>query len=679
MGETVDPQSHDPDSQDLPSEISEPEDHELVPSIVGERLTMAAFSQLSGTLSGYPFVKLVVDRPNKTIHFINNAVHQLHGTYIAQRFLGITRAELEADIDRYNAGFYFDSDRDLFLAILSLHHRGDRSFFAIETVEIDTMDGEMVTYLYQIVRENLDPAIPLLFKPANHLQENIVAGISAAELPRVLAHELFSTASYIPLNPGTTTGRLRVFRSEKAYQRDRTTLEWFDIVVMQRVPDDIPRLSGILNADHTTPLSHTNVLASGWQIPNCIQIGIFERIDKEGLDGQWVEYAVTQDAEEVGLKKIQRPDEIDAKPAWKTLRVRVEEPETTRAPIVRLDQLRRASRHKYGTKAANLGELFHLLEKGSDRLTGFYRVRRPPRLNLLPQLAKLLEVPEDADLPAAAWHFLKESIRIPNGIAIPFAFHREFLESSPQIQQVTGKLKMALELEARQVDSLCVTLQQLIRSTRMPERIRSYIDSQVANTLAGVSSFVVRSSSNAEDLENFSAAGIYESINRVTKADTLFESIKQVWASLISPRSVRLRQEVGISLDDCYMGVVIQEEIQSFMGGVLVTANPMKRDDFRNVYLNISRKSVEEVVSGAERPFQYLYNIIEGGGRTLSLGEAQADLDPTKKALLQKLAISGRLLQAHFSPDYTFESPVDIEWLANEEGIHLLQLRPYTH
>jgi phosphoenolpyruvate synthase/pyruvate phosphate dikinase len=256
---------------------------------------------------------------------------------------------------------------------------------------------------------------------------------------------------------------------------------------------------------------------------------------------------------------------------------------------------------------------------------------------------------------------------------------------------------MALELNAREIDSVCLNLQTLIRTSRMSEKLRSMIDSQIAHHLGGVSSFVIRSSSNAEDLENFSAAGIYESMNHVTTAENIFQSIKEVWASLLSVRSVRLRQEVGISLDDCYMGVIIQEEIteaspteispystpsdvnRQQMGGVLVTTNPGNRAvDFRNVYINASTHSVMKIVQGAELPHQFLFNTVEGGGQTLSLGTDRKDLSAEQKILLQKLALAGRLLQSHFSPDYTFSSPIDVEWLATAEGLFILQLRPYA-
>jgi hypothetical protein len=88
---------------------------------------------------------------------------------------------------------------------------------------------------------------------------------------------------------------------------------------------------------------------------------------------------------------------------------------------------------------------------------------------------------------------------------------------------------------------------------------------------------------------------------------------------------------------------------------------------------------VKSVVQGeGGLPYQYLYNVVEGGGRTISLGDSGADLSEENLAKLQDLAVAGRLLQSHFSPDYTFSSPVDIEWVLGAEGISILQLRPYS-
>jgi hypothetical protein len=648
---------------------------ENVAALVGERLSLSALHQLGGTLGGYSFVKVVVDREKPVIHFLNDARHSFHAIYIGEEILGVPEERVRAEIDSYNETFYHAPDRRFLLGILALHTRQEKKILSLETVEVDTMPAALIREFHAFVARYVDPALPLLFKPANQLQERIVREIPASELPRVFAHELFSTAPFVALNPGTATGRLRAFRTEAEYRA--AVLDWTDIVVMDRVPDDIPRLSGIVNARHTTPLSHTNVLATGWQIPNAVQLGALAEIDRRGLDGKWVEYTV--DAQALSLREIPEPAAATP-PGWYAQRVTLEEPESEHSPIVNLARLRAADRYRYGTKAANLGELHHVLAHGSQRLLGFYQVPRPPRDNLLPYLARLLDVPagsEPADVAAAARRLLDDHVRVPRGVALPFSLQRRFLESSPRIQQAIGKLKMALELDAREIEPLCVELQSLIRSARMPGALAGEIDSALVSQLAGVRAFVVRSSSNAEDLAGFSAAGIYESLNHVTTAERIFASVKEVWASLVSVRSVRLRRQAGISLDDCYMGVVIQEQVAADFGGVLVTTNPMNRADFRTVYLNVSPQ-VTDVVDGSALPMQYLYSTVEGGGRTLSLGDASSDLDEGAHEQLQRLAVAGRLLQAHFSPDYTFDSPVDVEWLADRDHVHIVQLRPYS-
>jgi hypothetical protein len=650
-----------------------------VAALVGVKLTLEAFNQLCGKMAGYPFVKIVVDRTSGTIHFINHARYPFHIDYAAEKILGMTQDQLFSNLDACNRSVYQDPNRRCYLGLIALHNREGRRFFTLETVEVDTMNSDMLKYFYDFTKDWLDSTIPLVIKPANHQQEGYLAQLDPIKYPRVYNHELFASENFIALNNGIARGRLRAFADEAGYRKSFQTIEWYDVVCMPRVPDDIPRVAGIINARHTTPLSHTNVLAHGWQIPNAIQIGAMDEIRARNLDGRWVEYQVDRNNGKILLTEIDAPEKLPEKPRWTLQEIKLEPPETRNTPIENLENLRASDRFRYGTKAANLGEMHYVLRHGSERLLGYYRIKRPPRENLMPYLAAFLEAPESAEMSKTAWHFLKDLVRVPRGVAIPFSVQQEFLESSPQIQQTIGKLKMALELKARDIDPLCYQLQTLIRNVRLSDRLREYVDAKIAEHLGGVSSFVVRSSSNAEDLDGFSAAGIYESINHVTTAENIFKSIKEVWASLLSARSVRLRHDVGISLDDSYMGVIVQEEVPMEMGGVLVSSNPSDpAHDFRNVYVNVSVKSVIDVVQGSELPFQYLFNTVEGNGRTLSIGDAKQDLSPQKKTVLQKLAFASRLLQSHFSPDYTFATPVDIEWAWSEGQLHVLQLRPYA-
>lgn len=657
-------------------------------TVVGENLSLPLFRTLSGVLAGHPYLKVVVDRAENTWHLLDTAAHPFHVNYIATRVLGMELAALDADLDAFNASVYMDPARRFLLGVLSLHTDEDtegreRTFLVLETTEADTMHGELLAFFYEFVRERVDGRLPVLLKPANHAQEEELAAISELRVPRILSHELFGSRTRTPLNPGEATGRLRYFRTHEEYAAAETGLGWADIVAMPCLPDDVPRVAGFLNTAPITPLSHTNVLASGWGIPNAIVRDLEQLVDKGQLDGAWVRYRVRED--EILLERLDHEPALRA-PAWHQQRIRLQPPLLEDAPVLALHRLRSADRDRYGTKAANLGELHHVLDSRTADLTAFYGRPRPPRQDLHAHLAARLglSTPSTAELRAGAADFVATTVGAPEGVALPFALQQHFLASSPALQQGIGKLKMALELDATDVlDSLCLQLQHLIRHTPLPESVTRQIHQAFPTAAASRRRLVVRSSSNAEDLPGFSAAGVYDSVTTVHSAGELLDAVRQVWASLVSPRSVRLRHQVGISLDDTYMGVIIQEYVPASLGGVLVTCNPTRREDFRNVYLNCSPGSPEQVVDGSVLPQQYLYNTVEGGGRTVALGSFGEALSAVTRSRLADLSLTGRLLQSHFSgsewggPDV--DKPLDIEWLMTERGdFRLVQIRPYA-
>ncbi|MET7440124.1 PEP/pyruvate-binding domain-containing protein [Streptomyces sp. NPDC004082] len=652
-------------------------------TVVGENLSLPLFRTLSGVLAGHPYLKVVVDRGQDTWHVLDTGAHPFHVNYVATRVLGMDLATLDEDLDAFNASVYTDPGRRFLLGVLSLHSERDpegreRLFLVLETTEADTMRGELLQFFYEFVRARVDSRLPLLLKPANHGQEEELSAISEQRVPRILSHELFGSRERTPLNPGEATGRLRFFRTHQEYAAAEAGLGWSDIVAMSCLPDDVPRVAGFVNTAPITPLSHTNVLASGWGIPNAIVRDLEQLVEKDGLDGAWVRYRVGED--EISLQPLGHEPDLRA-PAWHQQRIRLEPPLLEDAPVLSLHRLRSADRDRYGTKAANLGELHHVLDSRTADLTSFYGRPRPPREDLYGHLAARLGVstPSAEQLRARAADFVAGAVSAPEGVAVPFALQQRFLASSPVLQQAIGKLKLALELDATDVlDSLCLHLQHLIRHTPVPEEVTRQIDHAFPATAASRGRLVVRSSSNAEDLPGFSAAGVYDSVTTVQGTGQLLDALRQVWASLVSPRSVRLRHQVGISLDDTYMGVIIQEYAPAVLGGVLVTCNPTRREDFRNVYLNCSPGSPEQVVEGSVLPQQYLYNTVEGGGRTVALGSWGERLSAATRARLADLSLTGRLLQSHFS-GADVDKPLDIEWLMTEQGdFRLVQIRPYA-
>ncbi|MFI2239458.1 PEP/pyruvate-binding domain-containing protein [Streptomyces chrestomyceticus] len=664
----------------LPVSVADPATDRTV---IGENLSLPLFRTLSGVLAGHPYLKVVVDRAEATWHLLDTAAHPFHVNYIATRVLGMSLDELDARLDEFNASVYMDPERRFLLGVLSLHTDEDRegrerTFLVLETTEADTMHGELLEFFYTFVRERVDGRLPLLLKPANHGQEEALASVSEQRVPRILGHELFGSRVRVPLNAGEATGRLRCFETVAEYEAAAGGLGWSDIVAMPCLPDGVQRVAGFINTAPITPLSHTNVLASGWGIPNAIVRDLEQLVRKDGLDGAWVRYRVSED--EITLERLEQAPELRA-PAWHQQRIRLEPPLLEDAPVLSLHRLRSADRDRYGTKAANLGELHHVLDSRTADLTAFYGQPRPPRKNLYGHLAARLglDAPSTTELRAAAASFVAGTVAAPEGVALPFSLLHRFLTSSPALQQGIGKLKMALELDAMDVlDPLCLQIQRLIRQTAMPDAVAGEITRSFPAPLASGGRLVVRSSSNAEDLPGFSAAGVYDSVTTVRGTGELLDAVRQVWASLLSPRSVRLRHQVGISLDDTYMGVIIQEYVPAALGGVLVTCDPTRREDFRNVYLNCSPGSPEQVVEGEVLPQQYLYNTVEGGGRTVALGSWSEGLPGATRARLADLSLTGRLLQSHFSAPEV-DDPLDIEWLLTDQGdFRLVQIRPYA-
>ncbi|MFG2290193.1 PEP/pyruvate-binding domain-containing protein [Streptomyces sp. NPDC048595] len=655
---------------------------------VGAHLALPLFRSLAGSLAGHPYLKVVVDRTEDTWHLLDTAVHPFHVDYIATRVLGMEPAELDSCLDAFNASVYMAPDRRFLLGVLSLHTDQDpqgrpRPFLVLETTEADTMDGSLLEEFYTFVRHRLDGRLSLLLKPANHGQEHALAAISDVRVPRILSHELFGHRTRTPLNPGEAAGRLRHFRTTEEYKEYTAaagTLGGSDILAMPCLPDDVPRVAGFINTAATTPLSHTNVLAAGWGIPNAIVRDLDRLIGAESLAGGWVQYRVTED--DISLVPLAPTAVPVAAPARTRQPIRLRTPLLDDISARPLHRLRLGDQNRYGTKAAHLGELHHVLHTRTADLTAFHGKPRPPRPDLYRHLAARLGTPHPAapgELRAAAADFAAGTVSVPDGTALPFGLQHRFLRSSPALRQDVHRLKAALDHGTPEaVEPLCLRLQHLIRTTALPDEVAREILRALPTGPAAGRRLVVRSSANAEDLPGFSAAGVYTSVTSVHGADQLLDAVREVWASLLSPRSVRLRHQAGISLDDTYMGVIVQPYLPAALGGVLVTCNPTRRSDFRNVCLNCSPGSPEAVVDGTAPPLQYLYNTVEGGGRTVALGASGTDLPAATRTRLADLALTGRLLQSHFSaPDV--DRPLDIEWLMTDQGaFHLVQIRPYA-
>ena len=94
------------------------------------------------------------------------------------------------------------------------------------------------------------------------------------------------------MNPGEGYGLLRVMgRGERPNPRD--------VVIYQALPNELPRVAGIITTVPQTLLSHVNLRAIQEGIPNAF---IHNALDDETIDaliGSYVYYAVTETAYQI--------------------------------------------------------------------------------------------------------------------------------------------------------------------------------------------------------------------------------------------------------------------------------------------------------------------------------------------------------------------------------------------
>ena len=174
----------------------------------------------------------------------------------------------------------------------------------------------------------------------------------------------------------------------------------------------------------------------------------------------------------------------------------------------------------------------------------------------------------------------------------------------------------------------------------------------------GPAPWAVRSSSTAEDSEQASFAGQFETVLGVD-ADGLADAVSRVWRSRSSERVKTYAGDRGAGS----MAVLIQPMVAAAAAGVAFTADPVSGR--RQTVIEAVEGLGERLVSGAASPERW--TVDEDG----SLGAPPATTVLTSE---QARAASdlARRVEAHLG------RPQDIEWAIAGGSLWLLQARPIT-
>jgi len=199
----------------------------------------------------------------------------------------------------------------------------------------------------------------------------------------------------------------------------------------------------------------------------------------------------------------------------------------------------------------------------------------------------------------------------------------------------------------------------------------------------------VRSSTNAEDLPNFSGAGLYTTVPNVRNDDQLMDAIKTVWASVWNYEAYEARESFGMSHLGVYPAVLVQEGKDADSAGVAITRDPFNPSNRGAVFVNAKRGLGIKVVEGRRVPEQVIYRLDSTEIKVLTRSNEDSMLVFDEKGGVKEVMIESqrrvltdalvrRLASASLKIKRIFGGrDQDIEWLYQRGRLYIVQSRPY--
>jgi pyruvate,water dikinase len=286
-------------------------------------------------------------------------------------------------------------------------------------------------------------------------------------------------------------------------------------------------------------------------------------------------------------------------------------------------------------------------------------------------------------------NLLKNDFPVPSGYVITTDAFDEFLD----INRLRPKINLELSRKSlekmrwEEIWDASLRIKNMIIKGVIPNDLVKLVEKEIINRYSKIT-WVVRSSSIAEDSHSSSFAGLHESYLNIKDLDELLVHLKLVWASLFSDGALMYRKELGLDLDTMSMAVVLQEFSAGESSGICFSMNPMNKSQaiVESVYgLN------QALVDGDIEPDRWLLE--RNTGRILEHKETfhtkkmvalETGVDLTD---IQNNSIKGAPLSddrvifiyniCRKSEDL-FHTPQDMEWTQVNGEIKVLQSRPIT-
>lgn len=590
----------------------------------------AQFDSLSRVYSDQsyplPHVLFVIDRRNNyKIYYVNSKLYAFHKDFVNGTYLSLERGQ---DFFENN---YLKPNRRFILGTIAYQSPLQRWTF--EFWEGDLIPADQIGTTSKVINRTFFEAVA--FKPNSSRQDE--ASLSVPGLQRILQSDIAKELEYEPLNLARGLGRIHIIEKLDEHVEIGSN----EILVLNEVPIQLPPVAGVIVTKPSTPLSHINLLLKGWGVPNAY-IKDAGALLKQ-YDGRWVSFETRRDSYAI---KLADNDQLREYQKRMSARLDIVKPRSDLS-VSRISSLRQQRARDivaYGGKSANLGEMMQ------------------------------------ARLPG---------IIIPDGFTVPFFYYDQFIQENeldePIIEMMSDQ-KFVHDPAYRRVR--LTELRERIQKGRINEQLRDAVLWVVHAQYRGKGLFA-RSSSNSEDLPNFSGAGLYSSVPNIKGDRELMEAIKTVWASLWNFEAYEARERAGIDHAKVYMAVLIQEGINADSAGVMITADPYDRENTGAIYISAKRGLGIKVVEGKKIAEQIIFRRQTNTIRVLTRSAEDSLLTFDEKGGVKEIPITGeravltdamvrKLVKAAQSIKRVFGGKdQDIEWIYMGGQIYIVQSRRF--
>ncbi|PKN55876.1 MAG: hypothetical protein CVU56_19065 [Deltaproteobacteria bacterium HGW-Deltaproteobacteria-14] len=489
---------------------------------------------LAAAIPGARSVKTVIDRTDDGgLYFQDTATYRVHWDF-CRRFLSGSGHPVVPDVADFSRTEYYSPYRRFVLGALT--HYADPDVWVYEIAPYDTADAAMVADAYRAIAAATWLGPELRFHPTSTAVEAVAAALPA-DVPVITTDALLAGVRYQPLNPATAVGRLHFATVEQATSG---AVDFRDVVVLDRVPNDIPAVAGIITAELQTPLSHVNVLSQNRGTPNMALLGALDDPRLTALAGLWVELVVAPDAWSV------REVDLATADAWWA----AHKPTPVAIPAPDLDT----------TELRATASLLDVAGAGG----------------LGPALAAAIPAFGGKASHYAALTGIGDAVPVVPGFAIPLAWYHRHLVANGLDAEVAALLADPDFTGDPAVRApRLAELRAAIATAPVDDALLDLVMARLAADLPGRRARF-RSSTNAEDLDGFTGAGLYTSVG-VDPEDGragVADGLRAVWASTWNLRAFEERSYRSIDHRAVGMAVLVHPAFTSEVAnGVAITAN----------------------------------------------------------------------------------------------------------